>query len=123
MAKKKKKGADYHKQKNVQSGKQNVKQDKPKSVEQKKQVVSQTVSKPSGSKSVTFAFNKENYRWLLIGLAFIFIGFILMIGGGSDDPNVFNDEIFNFQRLTLAPILILIGYVIEIFAIMRKPKN
>jgi len=46
-----------------------------------------------------------------------------MIGGGSDDPNKFNDAIFNFQRLTLAPILILGGYVIEIFAIMKKPKQ
>ena len=46
-----------------------------------------------------------------------------MIGGGSDDPNVFNEDIFNFRRLTLAPILILAGYVIEVFAIMKKPKD
>lgn len=70
-----------------------------------------------------FAFGKENYRLLLIGLAVIVLGFILMIGGGSNDPNKFNDAIFNFQRLTLAPILILGGYVIEIFAIMKKPKQ
>ena len=70
-----------------------------------------------------FAFGKENYRLLLIGLGVIVLGFILMIGGGSDDPNKFNDAIFNFQRLTLAPILILSGYVIEIFAIMKKPKQ
>jgi hypothetical protein len=70
-----------------------------------------------------FAFGKENYRLLLIGLAVIVLGFILMIGGGSDDPNKFNEAIFNFQRLTLAPILILGGYVIEIFAIMKKPKQ
>jgi hypothetical protein len=46
-----------------------------------------------------------------------------MIGGGSDDPNVFSDKIFNFRRLTLAPILVLAGYVVEIFAIMKKPKD
>jgi hypothetical protein len=69
------------------------------------------------------AFGRENYRMLLIGLAFIVAGFVLMIGGGSDDPKVFNQAIFNFQRLTLAPLLILAGYVIEIFAIMKKPKD
>ena len=70
-----------------------------------------------------FAFGKDNYRLLLIGLGMIVLGFILMIGGGSDDPNKFNDAIFDFQRLTLAPILILSGYVVEIFAIMKKPKQ
>ena len=70
-----------------------------------------------------FAFSKENYRLLLIGLALIFAGFLLMIGGGSDDPNVFSEDIFNFRRMTLAPILILAGYVVEIFAIMKKPKD
>jgi hypothetical protein len=70
-----------------------------------------------------FAFGKENYRLMLIGLAFILVGFLVMIGGGSDDPTKFSPEIFSFQRLTLAPILILIGYVIEIFAIMKKPKD
>ena len=85
-----------------------------------------TASVEKNVSSVTqpmFAFGKENYRLLLIGLAVIVLGFILMIGGGSDDPNKFNEEIFNFQRLTLAPILILGGYVIEIFAIMKKPKQ
>jgi hypothetical protein len=75
------------------------------------------------AKSGDFAFSKENYRIMFIGLAFIILGFILMIGGGSKDPKVFNPAIFDFQRLTLAPILILGGYVIEIFAIMKKPKN
>ncbi len=70
-----------------------------------------------------FAFGKENYRLMLIGLAFIVVGFLLMIGGGSDDPTKFSYELFSFQRLTLAPILILAGYVIEIFAIMKKPKD
>ena len=70
-----------------------------------------------------FAFGKENYRLLLIGLALIVLGLLLMIGGGSKDPNVFSDKIFNFQRLTLAPILILAGFVVEIFAIMKRPKD
>ena len=70
-----------------------------------------------------FAFGKENYRLMLIGLALIVIGFILMIGGGSKDPSQFNPEIFSFRRITLAPILILAGYVVEIFAIMKKPKD
>lgn len=70
-----------------------------------------------------FAFGKENYRLMLIGLAFIVVGFLLMIGGGSDDPNKFSAELFSFRRLTLAPILILAGYVVEIFAIMKKPKD
>ena len=70
-----------------------------------------------------FAFGKENYRLLFIGLALILVGFLLMIGGGSDDPNVFSDKIFDFRRITLAPILILAGYVVEIFAIMKKPKE
>jgi len=70
-----------------------------------------------------FAFGKENYRLLLIGLALIVLGFLLMIGGGSKDPNDFSPEIFNFQRITLAPILILAGFVVEIFAIMKKSKD
>jgi len=78
---------------------------------------------PAIPKTGDFAFNKDNYRIMFIGLGFIILGFILMIGGGSDDPKVFNPAIFNFQRLTLAPILIIAGYVIEIIAIMKKPKD
>lgn len=70
-----------------------------------------------------FTFGKENYILLLIGIAFIITGFLLMIGGGSDDPTVFNPEIFSFRRITLAPIFVVIGFVIELFAIMRKPKK
>jgi hypothetical protein len=70
-----------------------------------------------------FAFGKQNYRWLLIAVAFLVVGFILMIGGGSDDPDVFNYGMFNFQRLTLSPILLMIGYVLGIYAIMKKPKD
>lgn len=70
-----------------------------------------------------FAFGKENYRLMLLGLVFIMVGFLLMIGGGSEDPNVFNPDIFSFRRITLAPMLVLAGYAIEIYAIMKKPKD
>lgn len=68
-------------------------------------------------------FGRDNYLWVLIGLAFLLVGFLLMIGGGSDNPGVFNEAIFNFRRLTLAPILVLIGFGIQIYAIMKKNKN
>ncbi len=70
-----------------------------------------------------FAFTKKNYILLLVGLAFMASGLILMIGGGSEDPTKFSDEIFDFQRLTLAPILLATGFVIEIFAVMYKEKT
>jgi cytochrome bd-type quinol oxidase subunit 2 len=70
-----------------------------------------------------FAFDKKNYLWLLIGLGFLLVGFLLMIGGGTDDPDVFNEGMFNFQRLTLSSIFLFIGYIIGIYAIMKKPKD
>jgi hypothetical protein len=79
--------------------------------------------KSTEKNTLQFAFERENYKWMLIGLAFIAVGFLLMIGGGSDDPNVFNEKIFSFQRITLAPLLIISGYVIEIFAIMKRPRD
>lgn len=70
-----------------------------------------------------FALGKENYKLMAIGFAIIVLGFILLSGGGSDDPNVFSEDIFNFRRLTLAPIILLIGFSFEIYAIMKKPKD
>lgn len=70
-----------------------------------------------------FALGKENYKLMAIGFIIIIVGFILMAGGGSDDPNVFNPDIFSFRRITLAPIVLLFGFAFEIFAIMWKPKN
>ena len=68
-------------------------------------------------------FGKENYRWMLIGIVLVALGLILMAGGKSKDPNVFNpDEVYSFRRITLAPILIIGGFVVEIFAIFRKDK-
>ncbi len=70
-----------------------------------------------------FLFGKKNYMLMLIGIAVIAVGFILMAGGGSDDPEVFNEEIYNFRRIRLAPTLVLIGLGIEIYAIMAKSKK
>lgn len=70
-----------------------------------------------------FIFSKKNYRLTLIGLGVIVLGFILMIGGGSKDPDMFNPDIFNFRRIRLAPALVLIGFGIEIAAILRSFKN
>ncbi|WP_053976923.1 DUF3098 domain-containing protein [Mangrovimonas xylaniphaga] len=70
-----------------------------------------------------FLFGKKNYQFMLIGLACIGLGFILMSGGGSDDPNVFNPEIFNFRRIRVAPTLVLIGFAIEIYAILLNPHK
>ena len=70
-----------------------------------------------------FIFGKQNYKWMFIGLSLIALGFILMAGGGSDDPNVFNPEIFNTQRIRVAPTLILIGFGIQIYAILKSFKK
>ena len=71
-----------------------------------------------------FAFQPENYRLLLIGLAINILGFILMIGGGANTPNEFKaDELFSHVRITLSPMLIIAGYLMILYSIMRKPKN
>jgi hypothetical protein len=71
-----------------------------------------------------FLFNKENYTWMIAGVVLILIGFALMAGGKSADPHQFNyDEIYSFRRITLAPIVILLGFVVEVFAIMKTPKE
>jgi hypothetical protein len=68
-------------------------------------------------------FGRQNYIWILIGLAAIALGLILMAGGKSDDPNVFNkDEVYSVTRITIAPILILAGLALEVVAIFKKPK-
>ena len=72
--------------------------------------------------SKEFIFQKKNYLFLFIGIAFIALGFILMSGGGSDDPNVFNPDIYNFRRIRLAPTLVLIGLGIQVYAILLKPN-
>lgn len=71
----------------------------------------------------TFVFGKQNYILMFIGLACIALGYILMAGGGSDDPNVFNPDIYSFRRIRLAPALVLIGLGIEVYAILAQPKK
>jgi hypothetical protein len=74
--------------------------------------------------SSTPLFGKENYMWMLIGLGVIALGFFLMSGGRSSDPKLFNkDEVYSATRITIAPLLIIAGFIIEIFAIMKKSKN
>lgn len=70
-----------------------------------------------------FLFEKVNYKILFIGITVIVLGFILMSGGSSDDPNVFNENIFNFRRIRLAPTTVLIGFGITIYAILKNPKK
>jgi len=80
-------------------------------------------SVPSEQKTSQFALTRTNYKWVLIGLVFLVVGFLLMAGGGSKDPDVFSENIFSFRRWTLAPLLVLAGYVIEIYAIMKKSDD
>ena len=73
-------------------------------------------------KEQDFAFGRENYKWLIIGISIIVIGNVMMIGGGSDDPSIFNPEIFSFRRITLAPLVILGGFATVLIAIIKKSK-
>jgi hypothetical protein len=72
------------------------------------------------TRSKNFLFEKRNYRFLFLAIAVIALGFILMAGGGSDDPNFFNEEIFNFRRIRLAPTLVLIGFGIAMYSILTR---
>lgn len=79
------------------------------------------VDKADGN--ILAVFPKENYKIMIAGLAIVVVGFLLMMGGASDDPNSFKpEEVYSFRRITLAPIVILLGLVVEIYAIMRRPK-
>lgn len=89
-----------------------------------KSATSKTSEAPRGNQ--TFLFDKRNYMWMAIGLGCILLGFFLMAGGKSPDPHQFNyDEIYSFRRITLAPVIMMIGFGIEVYAIMlkRKPEN
>ncbi len=75
-------------------------------------------------KKSTLMFTKENYVWMIVGILVIALGLILMAGGKSEDPNVFNaHEVYSTTRITVAPLLIIAGLVIEVYAIFRKPKD
>ena len=75
------------------------------------------------NKQSTFIFGTQNYKWMFTGLGLIALGFILMAGGGSDDPNIFNPEIYSIRRIRVAPTLILIGFGVQIFAILKNFKK
>jgi hypothetical protein len=81
------------------------------------------MAKKENKPVIDFAFGKINYTLMLIGIAVIFFGFLLMTGGGSKDPAVWDPSIFSFRRITLAPIVIISGFVIEVFAIVIKAKD
>lgn len=80
-------------------------------------------AKTSRNKQEGFAFGRENYVILVVGIVLIAVGFLLMIGGGSDDPNVFSPELFSTRRLTVAPIVCLLGFSVVVAAIMKTPKD
>lgn len=80
-------------------------------------------TKNENNEKLNFSLGPENYKLLAIGFVIIVIGFLLMIGGKSSDPNKFSGDIFSFRRVTLAPIVVLAGFIFEIWAIMKKPKD
>jgi hypothetical protein len=79
--------------------------------------------KNDNKEKMNFALGRENYKLLAIGFVIIVIGFLLMLGGRSESPDQFSDDIFSFRRITLAPIVVLAGFIFEIWAIMKKPKS
>ena len=81
------------------------------------------MKKDNNTPKSEFLFGKRNYIIMLVGIAVIALGFILMSGGGSDDPNVFNPEIYSWRRIRLAPALVILGLGIEIYAILANPKK
>jgi membrane-bound ClpP family serine protease len=80
-------------------------------------------TKKDEKEKLNFALGRENYKLLAIGFVIIVIGFLLMLGGKSENPAEFSNEIFSFRRITLAPIVVLAGFAFEIWAIMKKPKE
>lgn len=80
-------------------------------------------AKKDEKEKINFALGRENYKLLAIGFVIIVIGFLLMLGGKSKDPAEFSEDIFSFRRITLAPLVVLAGFVFEIWAIMKKPKE
>ena len=90
--------------------------------ENKPQTKSPAVSSEREPENKSMPFTKMNYILVLVGIAVIALGMILMIGGGSDDPDVFNPKMFDFRHITLAPILVLVGFVVEIVAIFWRKK-
>lgn len=86
--------------------------------------MSKKQSPPGSSRNERqFVFGRQNYLWMFVGLALIALGYILMSGGGSDNPEVFNPDIFSFRRIRLAPALVLAGLGLQVYAILRSPDK
>ncbi|MFY8187582.1 MAG: DUF3098 domain-containing protein [Flavobacterium sp.] len=81
------------------------------------------MAKETQPQKPVFLFDKTNYKILVIGLLIVAVGFILMAGGASDDPNVFNEDVFSFRRIRLAPTVVLAGFGVVIYSILKKPKQ
>jgi len=79
--------------------------------------------KETQKKKKEMALGKMNYRLLAVAFVVVVIGFVLMTGGGNNDPEIFDDSIYSFRRITLAPILVLFGFLFGIYAIMKKPRD
>ncbi|MCU0435672.1 MAG: DUF3098 domain-containing protein [Bacteroidia bacterium] len=75
------------------------------------------------AKPAAMAFGRTNYLIILGGVALLIIGYLLMVGGGSDDPNVFNEEMFSTRRITVSPIVLLLGFVVVLYGIMHKGRS
>ena len=90
-----------------------------------KPITARTYGKPAENKAQNeFLFDKENYLWMVAGIALIFIGFMLMSGGKSPNPHEFHaEDVYSFRHITLAPVSILMGFAVEVYAIMKKPKE
>lgn len=92
-------------------------------MKKKKSESSKTTPQNTAQPQKGFVFGKKNYLFMFIGLAVIALGFILMAGGASDDPNVFNEAVFNAQRIHIAPMLVIVGFAIEVYAILLNPNS
>lgn len=81
------------------------------------------MAKESQKQNPVFLFEKINYQILVVGLVIVAAGFLLMAGGASDDPNVFNEDVFSFRRIRLAPTVVLAGFGVVLFSILKNPKQ
>ncbi len=86
-------------------------------------IMAKVVKKMDEEREAKMALGRRNYVLMLIGLGVVVVGFLLMSGGGSDEAAVFNEAMFNFRRVTLAPIVVIAGFALEVWAIMWRPKK
>jgi len=91
-----------------------------KNLSDKQPAVSKTAVTKDKINEAAFAFGRENYILLFISIGLLLIGYFLMAGGKAENPNVFNEEVFSFRRITLAPIVVIMGYALAIYAIVKK---